>query len=1482
MKSVFRVIGSVSVFCAVQCVQAQNPVLVFNGASGGDWFANGAWLDEAGQAVSWTDGSVAVITNKNITLSQDAAVHGFRVALNTKYTISGAGKLTLGAGGIFTDTGGEFNIQNAGGLYLAASQEWFTTTGSMFCLDGRRAITSAPGVTLTVNNGQLRNNAGGGLTDQCTIIMVGANGRLSPAADPAALGSNKMVFEGPGSHMTAGGDTSALIGVPSVGSELLLNNGASISINAVKQYALPLLTVASPTGTVASAIVGSELSLTNAETVLLIQSGATLNLSTKLTDGPHGASAVRKTGPGALLLSGAQTFSGGFAVDAGPVTASAAGGLGNGTVTLASGVTLELSVNGTVANAITGAGAVSKTGSGTLALTGASSHTGGTVIHDGLVRVNALSAFGNGPLTLNGYTVAFMSPVTLLPSAVNTMAQDAGTLKAENGVTLTWDGDYAAAQAVRLAADPSGKVVINGNLTGSGFVKTDAGKLFISGTVGYTGEIVVENGILHIGDTSILEPGVTVKTTSSGMVQLDTLVGQDFNKITGTQNIALTDGLEVPIDTGSSPLTLPVAVNETLSVSALSGTGDLYKTGPGTLIIASAPTFSGKVFVLEGLLLTRAPLGNGLITISNGTFRVDSTTVTNPFMLAEATAVLSVTNSGSLGSGTLAVNTGVLRIDEGGTVGTRAVTLGGSGWVQVADGSGFDYGTLTIGGGTLDFVKSTVLTKAPVLTANCTFRALPGISAEVNDFVATSSKAKLIVNGGGQITFSGGGNFAYQSEIFVQGSGTEFFVVSNKVTLSWYAGLETGGKRFMIKDGGEVEVNGGSGSALHIGANQTGESIIEVGEGGTLNVINGTNVRLGYNANSIGVLRVSGGTANLVNIGNFQIGSDNNAGGRVELAGGTLRTSKLFTRHNTGFASVVFSGGTLQSDGINSPYPWIAENIPITIGNGGGTLDVAGLDAALWGTSITGPGTLTVTGGGTAHFTRPSPDWSGGVIADGCTLAASVTNAFGVGGTVTLGNDTLRILADALLPNPVHVTDSTLFIDAGLTVSTGIVLGGKVTKTGAGAWVADTLFDDVDLSIQAGQVTVAPVSDFAALQALAGNPAFWVDATATASLAMDGNGNVSRWNDRRTTDFYASRETRNAPVWTPDALNGLPVLDFGNLGQDAKANDNRMMYFKSYLSNIRTVFWVIGSKEGGGFLLGDNVSDNGKRHFHRDAGTANLYGGQPQDPLWGGSDKGPVRNGETWINMQPVDGTTTGLSGNFDLVTWRLSALDDLANNTAGAIWFASCFDAGNGRLNGGQELGEVLIYTNRLTDAERRLTGLYLSRKWFPQMAQDSFSPKSVSLDGAGAVFCNGHGTLHIASLIINATGVSVTGNPMTVGTLTVTGSGELQCDRLQTLEAGALELLSGATLTVDTDSHLALNVTGSLTLPDTASFRVTGATKPPPSLLLITAGGATANDPECEWLALQGTSPASRVVVNAQGEVWLKTAKGTIIILK
>jgi hypothetical protein len=205
--------------------QAQT-VLTYNGATKGDWFAPGVWLDEAGAATDWQDSAVAVITNKEVTLTADASVHGFQIHMTGRCCVYGGGKMTLGAGGVYKTGSGEFNIQNGGGLHLSASQAWTSPNGGMVCLDGRKPVTAADGVTLTCDGGTVfRVNSGGGLGSN-TTVRVAANASLSFSAG-GRLGSPAVILDGSGNRLSA--DAGFVFGDAYLGHRLLLRNGASVN-----------------------------------------------------------------------------------------------------------------------------------------------------------------------------------------------------------------------------------------------------------------------------------------------------------------------------------------------------------------------------------------------------------------------------------------------------------------------------------------------------------------------------------------------------------------------------------------------------------------------------------------------------------------------------------------------------------------------------------------------------------------------------------------------------------------------------------------------------------------------------------------------------------------------------------------------------------------------------------------------------------------------------------------------------------------------------------------------------------------------------------------------------------------------------------------------------------------------------------------------------------------------------------------------------
>ena len=1479
---------------------ADAPVLTYNGATKGNWFDSGVWLNASGSATSWQDGAVAVITNKEITLNADAVVYGFNVYMTGRYCVYGTGKLTVGAGGITKNgSAGEFNIQNSGGLVLSESQLWNAPVSGMICLDGMRALTASNGVVLSGIGGttSLRMNTAGGLAGN-TTVYVSTNAYLSMSGS-TSLSGGLVILDGPGNRLNA--DSGYTLGPSRLGGRLILRNGASMSLGACTLM-LPTVEADAPATQAVSSVTGTSLALGCTTTEFAVSNAAIVQVSIPLNNVAGTNAAIRKTGAGELRLNAANTFSGGVAADAGVLRVMNVSGAGTGAVAVASGALLDLATAGVFSNLVTGAGAVAKTAAGSLTLPGVNAYSGGTLLSNGATRVTSAASLGSGAIALvNGASLVFSASQTIAGSDVARIS-GVGTVLAGTGTEVAWSGDYAVGSSLALDAEAGGTLAV-GQLTGSGYTKAGAGTLRISGTTGYSGEIVVNAGVLAIGSTANLADGVTVRTTGNGVVQLDSLSGQDLAKITGTGAVALSAGTAVAVDTDSLTVTLTTVTNETWTISGLTGAADLVKTGPGTLVVSNAASFAGNVRVLQGTLRSVGAIGNHAVTVSNGVFAAygAGTTLQNTFtvaggmLLADAGGslgtgsitllsggTLAATNSGSLGSGALPLSAGTLRMDAGGTAGTRAITTASGVLIQVYDGAGFDSAAMTLGGGTVSFLATTTMNCALPLTANTTISATSPAVGTLGGVVSGSKK--LVVNGSGRIQMAGGGTAI--GEIFVQSSG-DFTIVSNLVTVTGYAGIESGGKRFAVADGGTFSMTG-SGVNLHAGMGG-GDCSFEVLTGGVYNVASGVNLMLGNGCNNF--FRIRGGTVNVANGGQFVLGNSASITGTVELAaGGVLKSSRQF-KTGPGYGAVIFSGGTLQSDCVNSYDPWIATNIAAVVTAAGGAVDTQGLGMRLGSVGVSGVGTMTLSGGGSLLFARPSTNWTGGLtLVQGAAIAASDCALGTV--SVSLGTNTLLATTNAcFLPNAIASAGGAIAVDAGVTCAVASVSGGLLVKSGSGGLLVDDAAEGLDASIRGGSLTVTPIGAMPA-RTPAANPAIWVDATVAASFVTLNSNDVSRWYDRRspgdTNGFYAS-SLYNLPMITSNRVNGLPTLDFGVLGQGGGTGNNRMLVFKNYQAEIRTVFWVIGSKNGGGFLLGDSKVIGSARYFHRGSASG-TYGGLPTDSLWHPtSEKGLVRNGETWTNGVSVNGTTTGLSGDYDLVTWRVSAADDATNGMAGACWFASCYADSGGRLNGGQELGEVLIYTNRLTDAEIKATERYLNRKWFPARYGSRIALDEVSLDGDGAGFVNAYtGPVQVAQLTVNATNVYVSGaaGGTSVSQAVVTAAGVLGPTVTAALALNHLAMQSESTLEAAfgaEGSAPVLALGGDLHLPTAARFVVTGSVNPPDTALLIdVAGSVTQEGGNTAWSNAGATSFASYVLVDETAKkVWLKTPSGTLLLV-
>lgn len=174
---------------------------------------------------------------------------------------------------------------------------------------------------------------------------------------------------------------------------------------------------------------------------------------------------------------------------------------------------------------------------------------------------------------------------------------------------------------------------------------------------------------------------------------------------------------------------------------------------------------------------------------------------------------------------------------------------------------------------------------------------------------------------------------------------------------------------------------------------------------------------------------------------------------------------------------------------------------------------------------------------------------------------------------------------------------------------------------------------------------------------------------------------------------------------------------------------------KPALTDTKFVTMVFGSQAGGGKAL-VGLSDG--------ALTRTAY--TKDDPI------SPIAI-DAWVDGVKVNPTTTGLSGG-----WQIISLDITGHNVNGFGW------ASDHKNAGGQNYGEILVFTEVLTDAERVNVETYLATKWglagqYQGIAALTEHPAKAFLYGdTGNVEIDGHIQLsgtYSGSITVNAGGM-------------------------------------------------------------------------------------------------------------------------------
>ncbi|EAQ5430834.1 autotransporter outer membrane beta-barrel domain-containing protein [Salmonella enterica] len=319
-----------------------------------------------------------------------------------------------------------------------------------------------------------------------------------------------------------------------------------------------------------------------------VTDNATLMLNTggDFTNNIGGTGRVEKSGDDALTLSGSNTYTGGTLISGGTLVANDVNALGSGDVT--DNATLELNTGGTFDNAISGSGQVVKSGDKTLTLSGSNTYTGGTLISDGTLVASNVEALGTGDVTDNATlelnTSGTFDNVISGSGQVVKSGDDALTLSGSN----TYRGGTTISGGTLVAT--SVEALGTGDVTDNATLALNTGGDFIN-NIGGTGRVEKS------GDQTLTLSGAN-SYTGGTLISSGTLVASNVNAL-GSGDV--TDNAVLELNTGGT------------FDNAISGSGQVEKSGDGTLTLSGSNTYTGGTLISDGTLVASnvEALGSG-------------------------------------------------------------------------------------------------------------------------------------------------------------------------------------------------------------------------------------------------------------------------------------------------------------------------------------------------------------------------------------------------------------------------------------------------------------------------------------------------------------------------------------------------------------------------------------------------------------------------------------------------------------------------------------------------------------------------------------------------------------------------------------------------------------------------------------------------------------------------------------------------------
>ncbi|TNG10324.1 autotransporter outer membrane beta-barrel domain-containing protein, partial [Salmonella enterica subsp. enterica serovar Kentucky] len=1048
---------------------------------------------------------------------------------------------------------------------------------------------------------------------------------------------------------------------------------------------------------------------------------------------------------------------------------------------------------------------LTKTGAGTLILNAENTYTGGTLISDGTLVASNVEALGTGDITDNAV------------------------------LELNTGGDFDN------AISGSGQVVKSGDET-----------LTLSGSNTYTGGTIISGGTLVATNVEALGTG---DVTDNATLELNT--GGDFdNAIGGTGSVVKSGDKTLTLSgansyTGGTTIsggtlvannvealgTGDVTNNATLELNtggdfdnAISGSGQVVKSGDKTLTLSGANSYSGATTISGGTLIATHvnALGTGaidnrasLLLDASGQFTVtDLTTESGGNTEIGAGSTLQATTLTQKSDSTLTINLNGNTVDpvihaasQVSLAGTLDIT--GVGDVLDSDPASTD-----------DLDTFTLIASDKTIAGDFEKLTVAGMDADLADFITVDGR---IDDTGKQYELTTALTwYADRDDAVTDAHGTfnltnadgSFAVntVLENVDATLDPASATGWDgTSLIKQGagtlilnaentytGGTTISGGTLVATNVDAlgsgDVTDDATLELNTGGTFdNAIGGSGNVVKSGADTLtlsgsnsytGGTTISGGTlvaSNVEALGTGDVTNNatlelNTGGDFINNIGGTGRVEKSGDDTLTLSGSNTYTGGTL----IN-----------------GGTLVASNVEALGTG-DVTDNATLALNTGGTFDNAISG---SGQVVKSGDeTLTLSGTNSY-TGGTTISGGTLVATNVEALGSGDV-TDDATLELNTGGTFDNAISGSGQVVKSGdkmltlsgANSYSGGTLISDGTLV--ASNVEALGTGD------VTNNATLALNTGGDFTNNISGSGQVVKSGDDTLTLSGANSYTGGTTIsggtlvaTNVDALGTGDVTNSSTLelntggtfdnaisgsGQVVKSGDETLT-----LSGSNT--YTGGTLISGGTLVATNVDALGTGDV-TDNATLELNTGGTFDNVISGSGQ-VVKSGDDTLTLSGANSYTGGtLISGGTLVATSVEALGsgDVTDNAVLELNTGGTFD---NAISGSGQVVKSGDKTLTLSGANSYTGGTTISG--------GTLVASNVEALGSGDID-------NYASLQLNASGQFVTANLTTHdNAITAIGAGSA-------LRANTLTQEANSTLAV----HLTDSNSGAIVTADRANL--------------------------------------------------------------